>query len=178
MIALFLLLSRIHFTYSCCSASHHFLHFLWQHKSYQWNVLPLWLAAAPRVFTSLTKPILFFCQCKGFHIITHLDDILVFIYSKDSAKRLVVLELHINFSKYELCLTLYYSFGGLCWDTVDMSVPLPSDKLLELHQLAHFCYRYNLIQSIRLCLSWEIPIFMPMDMHNFASYVMSFRVTC
>ena len=36
---------------------HHFLHFVWRNLPYQWKVLPFGLATAPRVFTSLTKPI-------------------------------------------------------------------------------------------------------------------------
>ena len=48
---------------------HHFLHFVWQHKPLQWKVLPFGLATAPRVFSSLTKPILFLHRCKFFSVI-------------------------------------------------------------------------------------------------------------
>ena len=37
----------------------YFLHFVWHNVPYQWKVLPFGLATAPRVFTSLMKPILF-----------------------------------------------------------------------------------------------------------------------
>ena len=40
--------------------------FVWQHKPFQWRLFPFGLATAPRVFTSLTKPTLFLCRCKGF----------------------------------------------------------------------------------------------------------------
>ena len=53
---------------------HHFLHFVWCNVPYQWKVLPFGLATAPRVFTSLTKPILFLCHHKGLHIVIYLDD--------------------------------------------------------------------------------------------------------
>ena len=46
---------------------HIFLHIVWQNKPYQWRVLPFGLAIAPGVFTSLTKPILYYCQCKSFY---------------------------------------------------------------------------------------------------------------
>ena len=80
---------------------------------YQWEVLPFWLATAPRIFTALTKPILFLCHCKGFHIVIYLDDTLVLVHSKWAGKRadsflcflLVRLGLHINFSKSDLDLT-------------------------------------------------------------------------
>ena len=122
----------------------HFLHFVWHNVPYQWKVLPFGLATAPRVFTSLTKPILFLCHCKGLCIVIYLDDILVLICSKLAGKRaclflcslLVCLGLHINFSKSDLCLSQSFTFWGLCWDTVHMSVSLPPDKLADIQQLA------------------------------------------
>ena len=65
---------------------HHLLQFVLQNKSYQWKVLPFGLSTAPRVFTSLTKPILFLCHCKGFYIIICLDDILMLVCSKYAGK--------------------------------------------------------------------------------------------
>ena len=71
------------------------------------------LAMAFRIFTALTKPILFLYQHKGFCIVIYLDDILVLVCSKWAGKMthsflctlLVYLGLHINFSKPDLCLT-------------------------------------------------------------------------
>ena len=84
---------------------HHFLHFVWSNMPYHWKVLPFEFAAAPRVFTSLTEPILFLCHCKGLCIVIYLDDVLVLIHSKQAGKRaclflcslFVHLGLHINF---------------------------------------------------------------------------------
>ena len=103
-----------------------------------------WPCHSPRVFTSLTKPILFLCHCKGLHIVIYLDDILVLVCSKWAGKGahsflcslLVCLGLHINFSKSDLHLTQTFTFLGLCWDTVHMSVYVPSDKLADIQQLA------------------------------------------
>ena len=113
---------------------HRFLCF-WHNVLYQWKVLPFGLATAPRVFTSLMKPILFLCCCKGMHIVIYLDDILVLVCSKWAGKRahlflcslLVCLGLHINFSKSDLHLSESCTFLGLCWDTVPMLVSLPPD---------------------------------------------------
>ena len=93
---------------------------------------------------SLTKPIWFLCHHKGLHIVIYLDDILVLMHSKWLGKRaclflcslLVHLGLHINFSKSDLCLSPAFTFLGLCWDTVCMSVSLPRDKLTDIQQLA------------------------------------------
>ena len=100
---------------------HSFLHFVWHNVPYQWKVLPFGLATAPRVFTSLTKPILFLCHCKGLRIVIYLDDILVLVHSKWAGKRaclflcslLVCLGLHINFSKLDLCLSQSFTFLGV-----------------------------------------------------------------
>ena len=101
---------------------HHqcFLCFVWHNVPYQWKVLPFGLSTAPRFFTSLTKPILFCCHCKGLCIVIYLDDILFLVCSKWAGKR--------------ACLS--FTFLGLCWDTVCMSVSLPPDKLADIQQLA------------------------------------------
>ena len=66
---------------------HHFLCFVWQNILYQWKVVPFGQGTTPRVFTSLTMLILFLFQCKGFHIIIYVDDILVLICCKHVGKR-------------------------------------------------------------------------------------------
>ena len=111
---------------------------------YQWKVLPFGLATAPRVFIFLMKPILFLCYFKGLHIVIYLDDILVLVCSKWAGKRahlflcslLVHRGLHISFSKSDLHFSQSFTFLGLCWDTVCMSVSLPPDKLADIQQLA------------------------------------------
>ena len=47
--------------------------------------------------------------------------------------------LHSNFSKSELHLTQQFSFSGLLWNTVDMSVSLPSGKLIEMDSSLFLC---------------------------------------
>ena len=103
----FLLISRMPI-YMFLLFNHHFLLFVLQHKPYQWKCLTFGLTAAPRVFTSLIKPMLFLCRCKGFHVNIYLDDILVLTCSKGADKRaqiffysFVFVWLHINFSKSE-----------------------------------------------------------------------------
>ena len=64
-----------------------FLHFLRQHKLNQLKFLPLGLVTALRVFTSLTKPVLFLCQCNDFHVLIYLDDILALTHSMNASNR-------------------------------------------------------------------------------------------
>ena len=49
---------------------------------------------------------------------------------------LVCLGLHINFPSLTLTSLRHFVFGGLCWDTVHMSVYLPPNKLADIQQLA------------------------------------------
>ena len=91
------------------------------------------------VCTSLTNPYCFFVIAKSFCVNIYLDVILVLTHSKHVGKSvytflcslLLCLGLHTHFTKSELC------FLGLCWDIVDMFVPLPSDKHIYTQQLAH-----------------------------------------
>ena len=81
--------------------------------------MPFWLAMVPRVFTSLTKPILFFSLHKGLHVVIYLDDILPLLTPnvlarelKISCAQLVCPGLCINSSKSEHPLTQQFSFGA------------------------------------------------------------------
>ena len=64
-----------------------FLHFVRQLKPYQWKVLTFGFATTPRAFTSLTKPILFLCECNSFCFIIHLHDIMVLTHAKHATER-------------------------------------------------------------------------------------------
>ena len=129
----------------------------------------------------LTKPILFLCHCKGLHIVIYLDDILVLIYSKQVGKRahlflcslLVCLGLHIHFSKSDLCLSQVFSFLGLCWDTVHMSVSMPPDKLADIQQLALSLLQTPHVTVCRVMSFLGKANFLPMATPNCIAYAMS-----
>ena len=72
---------------------------IWQNVLYQWKVLPLGLITASRVFTALTKPILFLYHHKDFHFVICRDDIMVLVCSKWLARG------HIHF-----CVLYWFTF--------------------------------------------------------------------
>ena len=163
-----------------------FLLFVRQNTPYQWEARPFGLATAPRVSTSFTKPTLFVCQLKDFCIFIQLGYILVLICSKHAGKRaltflcsvLVWIRLHINFSKAVLGLTQCFSLSGLCWDTGDMSISLPSDKLLEIQHLVH-----SLLQKQPVTVHWIISFlgktnFCANGHAQLCQQCLSFGVTC
>ena len=130
-----------------------------RHKPYQWKVLPLRLATAPGIFTSLTKPILFLFKYKGFHVKIYLDDILVLTHSKHADKRawiplcswLAYLGLVNNFSSSELHLTWHFICGhyvGIQW-TCQCLCHLKNFLRYTSWFIHH--YKDNLFDSIRLC---------------------------
>ena len=88
------------------------------------------------------------------------------------------LGLHINFSKSVLCLSQFFTFLGLCWDIVCMSVSLPPDKLADIQQLA-----LSLLWTPQITVHQVMSFlgkanFLPMANANSGTYGMSFRVTC
>ena len=91
---------------------------------------------------------------------------------------LVHLGLHMNFSKSDLCLSQTFCFLGLCWDTVDMSVSLPPDKLADIQQLmlSLLCTPYVTVCRVMSFLGKTN--FLPMAISKCNAYAMSLRVTC
>ena len=70
-------------------------------------------------------------------------------------------------------------FLELGWDTVHMSVSLPSDKVADIQQLV-----LSLLQNQPVTVHWvmsflgKATFFVPVDTPNCKDCVISFRVTC
>ena len=120
---------------------------------------------------------------QGFSFYNLLDNILVLTHTKHVGKKTWILlcsvlvhhQLCINVSKSGLHLTLHL---GLCWDTVDMSVSLLSDKLLEIQSMAHTLLQSQPVKVHQVTSFQKRPPFLPLAMHNSTSCVVSFRVIC
>ena len=78
-----------------------------------------------------------------------------------------------NFPNLQFFLAQHLCFLGLCWDAVNVSVYLSSDKLLEVQQLLQ-------TQPVAVCQVMSFfgkTISCAKDMHNFIDCVVSFRMT-
>ena len=89
---------------------------------------------------AFTRPILFLCHCKGWSWFvlrgkvrenTHFCALYYFILDY------ILIFRSLTFASLRL-----FVLGGLCWDTVHMSVSLPPDKLADIQQLA-----FSLLQT-------------------------------
>ena len=104
--------------------------FVWQHKPFHWNVLPLFLLQPlGSSLHLLNKHILFLCWCKDLHV-NNLDQIIIMNQSNRAGKRawilfhslLACLWSHINFSQSGFHIIVHFSLLGLCYDTRHISV--------------------------------------------------------
>ena len=155
---------------------HHFFYILFGKKTISVECFAIGLAMAPRIFTSLAKHLLFFCQCKGFCIIIYLD-ILVLIHSKLAGRRAWSFWATHDFLHIWTSIHSEH-FLGLCWGIVNMFVSLPSDKLFKVLHMALFLLETKPITVHEVMSFGGKSYSVPLDMHNITNCVVSFWVTC
>lgn len=106
----------------------------------QYTSLPFGLAAGPRLFTKVMKPIIAFLRRLGIRLLIYLDDILLLNQTKEGLMKdrdSLIWLLHnlgwlINWKKSVLEPTQTIEFLGLKVDSVEMSVYLPQDKIQNI----------------------------------------------
>jgi hypothetical protein len=129
-----------------------FLRFIWKGKAYQFRSTPFGLSTAPYTFTRITRPIMHWCRAKGIRVVFYLDDILILASSAQLAEKhtillknmLMRLGFKINTKKSDFNPTQFFTYLGLTWDTINMQVSLPPEKVNELRSTAQ-----NLLSSDR-----------------------------
>ena len=120
-------------------------------KRYCFNVLAFGLTSSPRIFTRVLKPVISYLRLSGLRITAYLDDILIcsYSYSKcledlNKAKSLLVsLGFNINLMKSKLIPSNSISHLGYIWNSIDMTISLPEDKLEKIKKLSDNCLKYN-----------------------------------
>lgn len=117
-----------------------YLRFTWGGQLLQYTSLPFGLAAGPRLFTKVMKPIIAFLRRLGIRLVIYLDDILLLNQTKEGLMKdrdSLIWLLHnlgwlINWKKSVLEPTQTIEFLGLKVDSVEMSVYLPQDKIQNI----------------------------------------------
>ena len=121
-----------------------FLRFIWKKEAYQFVSCPFGLNTAPSTFTRVTRPVLHWCRSLGMRVVFYLDDILLLADSRQIAasqcrtlkNELELLGFRINLTKSEFTPKTRFTYLGLVWDSVKMSVVLPQEKRLDLRRSA------------------------------------------
>ena len=121
-----------------------FLQFIWRGQAYRYTALLFGLSKNPLCFTKVTKPVVQHLRVRGYRIVFYLDDVLLLSnsrYSTDRKKKQTIALLQdlgftLNTEKSSLVPSQTFTYLGLQWNTRDLSVRLPDDKVQELRDLA------------------------------------------
>ena len=114
-----------------------FLRFFHKGRFFEFVCLPFGLTSAPFVFTKIMKPVAAFLRQKGFLSVFYLDDILLFGETETellenirfTIKLLESLGFVINWEKSRLSPSLRKKYLGFIFDSEEMTIGLPPDKI-------------------------------------------------
>lgn len=104
---------------------------------YCYNVLPFGLTSSPRIFSKILKPVISFLRTRGIKISAYLDDIFICNNSKEllseqlktTISLLNSLGFTINYGKSHLIPSQSLLHLGYIWNSENMTLSLPSEKL-------------------------------------------------
>lgn len=140
-------LQEAYFLVSVNKKSRKYLRFHFKNTLYEFTCLPFGLASAPYVFTKLMKPVVSLLRENHLSVI-YLDDMLLFGDSYNNclenikATKLALNKLgfKINYNKSQLSPTTSCKFLGFIFNSVEMSIKLPSEKQSRITRtLQRFC---------------------------------------
>ena len=117
-----------------------YLGFLWRDSLLEFACLPFGLASAPRVFTTLLKPVLSILRQRGIRLIVYLDDILLMALSVEQVLEHAASTLNllgrlgftVNYLKSVLVPSQQMEFLGSLVNSLDLSLSLPRDKIRKI----------------------------------------------
>jgi hypothetical protein len=121
-----------------------FVVFEFENQRYCYNVLPFGMSSSPRIFSKVLKPVIIYLRTKGITISFYLDDIFICASSKVLLDNHVASVLSIllslgflpNYKKSHLSPTQSILHLGYLWDSKDMSLSLPVDKIEKTRTFA------------------------------------------
>lgn len=111
---------------------------------YVYNVLPFGLTSSPRIFSKMLRPVIIWLRSQGLKITSYLDDIFLCHNSQTTAKEHVSLVLDTllslgfipNYSKSSLVPSKSLLHLGFFWNSSEMSLSLPVEKIVKTKQFA------------------------------------------
>ena len=117
-----------------------YLTFIFLGIYYQFTCLPQGLSSAPRIFTKVMRVVLSYLRIRGIRIAAWIDDFLVASSSKEKCLDHAFLTFRTfeelgfvpNTAKSQLVPVQRICHLGLIWDSVDYSVGVPSDKIINV----------------------------------------------
>lgn len=118
-----------------------FVRFVWRGKTYEYMTLVFGLASSPRIFTKVLTAVVLFLRTEfGICIVGYIDDFFIQAHDPETCRlhtEITILILHIcgfevNLSKSALIPSQRAQYIGFIFDSQDMSVSLPEDKLVKL----------------------------------------------
>lgn len=129
-----------------------FLRFQWRGQTFQFRCLPFGLSLAPWVFTRLVREFLLVLRSQGIRIRAFLDDWIVLAPSQALCRTHIAQTMDLTLSlgfrpnekKSELEPSQRFTFLGMDFDTVRMTVAPSQERLRRLHRaLTHLACRQS-----------------------------------
>ena len=125
--------------------------FQFQSQRLQFNVLPFGLTSSPRIFSKLMRHVIAHCRSQGIKISFYLDDLFICGNGFDKVLRdrnfvlnlLCDLGFSINIKKSCLVPCKKLLHLGFLFDSENMSVSLPEDKLDKIKKFSNFILSHS-----------------------------------
>lgn len=124
--------------------SRDFVCFNFLDQVYQFNVIPFGLTSSPRIFSKVLRPVIIHLRSQGIKISAYLDDIflcasnptLLSSHIETTLNLLTSLGFYPNYTKSNLTPTQSLVHLGYEWNTISMTISLPSDKIEKTRSMA------------------------------------------
>lgn len=151
-------LKSAYYSVPICDEHRKYLRFLWKDQLYEFTCLPNGLAACPRIFTKILKPIYASLSKKGVVSFPYIDDSFVIADTKEKCKwavQLLCTELTnagfiIHTEKSVIIPTRKLKFLGFWIDTVELEVSLTEDKIHKFTNFANNLLQENHTNKVKI----------------------------
>ena len=118
---------------------------MWRDITYEFKVIMFGLEASPRVITKVLKVVVKFLRISlAILIIAYLDDFLIqaesaqtcALHTEITILVFQILGFEVNYSKSNLVPSTKIEHLGFIWNSVDMTISLPEQKVFRIVTLA------------------------------------------